>query len=473
MLILASRPSFECSDVLILASRPSFECSDVLILASRPSFECSDVLVLASRPSFGCSDVLILASRPSFECSDVLVLASRPSFGCSDVLVLASQPRFFWTFSPMKPLTWDSGYHFGDPNLYWGDPSYVLEPGDPGYVPPAVPPSPATPKKRTMTNNPIPAAERSILALAEDCADGAATLQDTVGLKQTREADLRALIAALKGNTTATPPTPGFLYTYKQRAMEQETAVSARRVKDEEAKDYLTAARNALVPILGRDPSTEWEQAGFSSPPASSNAVPGTQDGRLACLAALAVYLAQHPTYEIPAGGPRAALTAALTQALHTQLSAARQAANDAGTVQQTALMTKEAAFQTLRRRLIALVDELQLLLADDDPRWETFGLNVPANPRAPDAATNLTLTPAGPGRVLAEWDRGTRSTNDRVLIQVVGVDTDYHEYAKSGGDSQEVIKAQTPGATLKVKIVALNGSLEADSGPEAQLVVV
>ena len=35
----------------------------------------------------------------------------------------------------MKILTWDSGYCWDDPNLRWGNPSYILEPGDPGYVP--------------------------------------------------------------------------------------------------------------------------------------------------------------------------------------------------------------------------------------------------------------------------------------------------------------------------------------------------
>ncbi len=50
----------------------------------------------------------------------------------------------------MKTATWGSGLRWDDPNLRWGDPSYVLEPGDPGYVPPSAPPTtlPATKKKR-------------------------------------------------------------------------------------------------------------------------------------------------------------------------------------------------------------------------------------------------------------------------------------------------------------------------------------
>jgi hypothetical protein len=34
----------------------------------------------------------------------------------------------------MRIAHWDSGLRFDDPNLRWGDPSYLLEPGDPGYV---------------------------------------------------------------------------------------------------------------------------------------------------------------------------------------------------------------------------------------------------------------------------------------------------------------------------------------------------
>jgi hypothetical protein len=44
----------------------------------------------------------------------------------------------------MKIAHWDSEdpeIHFDNPNLIWGDPSYLLEPGDPGYVPPFPPPS--------------------------------------------------------------------------------------------------------------------------------------------------------------------------------------------------------------------------------------------------------------------------------------------------------------------------------------------
>jgi hypothetical protein len=40
----------------------------------------------------------------------------------------------------MKTVTWDSGVSWDDPNLRWGTPAYLLEPGDPGYINTGLPP---------------------------------------------------------------------------------------------------------------------------------------------------------------------------------------------------------------------------------------------------------------------------------------------------------------------------------------------
>lgn len=323
-----------------------------------------------------------------------------------------------------------------------------------------------------MSTNAIPYAEKPLLALAEDCADGCATHEDEVGLKQTKDADLRALITALKGDTTGTPPTPGLIYQHKQREMERAAAENARSIKDAEAKAYLIQARKNLTRFLGDAPSAEWALAGFSSPQGNTNAVPGTQDGRLQCLSMLAVYLNAHPTYAVAAGGAAPEITVARTQSLHMQLSDAREAVNDAKDIQQTALNAKNAGLESLRARLISLVAELKLLLGGSDTRWEVFGLNVPDNPRPPEPATDLVLTPMGSDRLYASWTRGTRSNNDKIFIMVEGADLEYRYIGKSGGDSEEMIKDLSPDRLVKVKIIAVNGSLEAPSGPEAEIVL-
>jgi hypothetical protein len=49
----------------------------------------------------------------------------------------------------MRPVNWDSGVRWGDPNLRWGSPSYLLEPGDPGYM--ADPTSASFPVQKPLT----------------------------------------------------------------------------------------------------------------------------------------------------------------------------------------------------------------------------------------------------------------------------------------------------------------------------------
>jgi hypothetical protein len=50
----------------------------------------------------------------------------------------------------MKVIRFDSGFKWDDPNSRWGDPSYQLEPGDPGYVPPPQPPNQPPKKGKKM-----------------------------------------------------------------------------------------------------------------------------------------------------------------------------------------------------------------------------------------------------------------------------------------------------------------------------------
>ncbi len=46
--------------------------------------------------------------------------------------------------------------HFDNPNLIWSDPSYLREPGDPGYIPPSPPPTPTTKHKMKTPHCPVP-----------------------------------------------------------------------------------------------------------------------------------------------------------------------------------------------------------------------------------------------------------------------------------------------------------------------------
>lgn len=335
-----------------------------------------------------------------------------------------------------------------------------------------------------MSNNPIPHNKQVVLSMAEDAFDGCRSAQDDVGLKQVRDTTLGALITAIKGTPPGSapqpgdppppppaPPVPGLNYLYDAAKVATDAALKARAAKDKEVRLFMVATHKVLETPLGKAWSPEWVLAGFNNEQGST-AVPDTQDKRFNSINTLAIYLAQHPQYEAPASPVQVEVSATRAQALHTQFSDARQAVTDAKRDQNDAKNAREAAYAALRRTLIALVDELTLLLSATDARWELFGLNIPASPRAPDPASNLVLSLAGANRVLAEWKRGTRSDDNRVLIQILGVDADYREYSKSGNSTDELIKDLPSGSTVKVKIIALNGSLEASDGPEAQISV-
>lgn len=53
----------------------------------------------------------------------------------------------------MRIIRYDDGTRWGDPNARWGNPSYLLEPGDPGYTPPAASNQPKPKRRMQVTRN--------------------------------------------------------------------------------------------------------------------------------------------------------------------------------------------------------------------------------------------------------------------------------------------------------------------------------
>lgn len=93
-------------------------------------------------------------------------------------------------------------------------------------------------------------------------------------------------------------------------------------------------------------------------------------------------------------------------------------------------------------------IKELSSLLSADDPRWENFGLNIPANPNPPEPVTAVTLTAVGTGREELAWTAATRATYYRLLVKVDGVDTDFR-FVKRDSDLDHTLTDLTPGTTI------------------------
>jgi hypothetical protein len=138
---------------------------------------------------------------------------------------------------------------------------------------------------------------------------------------------------------------------------------------------------------------------------------------------------------------------------------------------QTVALSNRDAAVGVLRKRVRGLIDELTILLPNDDPRWEDFGLNIPANPRAPEPVKSITATALGNGKIELVTEYATRATRFRVEQFIVGVDTEW-QLKLNAKDLEVVLKGYTVGQVVKLRVVAANDGGNAAPSPEVQVTV-
>ena len=334
--------------------------------------------------------------------------------------------------------TWDSGF--------WDEPSPPLFP--------TAPPKKRRTHPRTMASNPTPDNTDILRALADRMADGCHTHEVSMGILQHKEAAIRAAISAL----VAADLDLGI----KKHAVS--TAYDEVQVADDAGLVVLTNCKLRLGQKLGQRWSSAWEPTGF---PSGSTAIPRTQDERFALLAALKAYFTAVPANESAEMGA----TAALCDAAQLTLSEKRQNVGDAEVSQTSAFTARTAAVDALRRRVRGLINELESLIADDDPRWEAFGLNIPAHPSAPEPVTSLTAAALGNGRIEISYPYATRATRYRIETWIIGVDTEWQNKA-SAKDLEVILKNFTAAQVVKVRVIASNDGGDAAPSPEAQVTV-
>jgi hypothetical protein len=190
-------------------------------------------------------------------------------------------------------------------------------------------------------------------------------------------------------------------------------------------------------------------------------------DERFTLLDSLKNYFTAMPANESADMGA----TAAICLAAWTALSDARQGVVNAESAQTTAFTNRTNAENALRKRVRGLINELGDLIGDDDPRWEDFGLNIPAHPSAPESVASVTLAPASGNRLEVSWPYAVRAIRFIIEIFIVGVDTEWRTGGKSK-DLTTILKGFTAGQTVKVRVVAANDGGNAAPGPEGQAVI-
>ena len=308
--------------------------------------------------------------------------------------------------------------------------------------------------RRTMSNNPTPDNNDILRALADRLADGCHTHEVSIGIAQNTEVKIRAAIAAL----AAAELQVGL----KKAAVS--AAYDVLQTADDAGMEVLAHCKLRLAQKLGQRWSAAWEPTGF---PGQSTAVPTTMDPRFTLLGDLKAYFTAVPANASTDMGA----TAALCDAAWTALSNARQAVADAESAQTTAMNVRRDAVDPLRKRVRGLINELEGLIADDDPRWEAFGLNIPANPSAPETVASVTAAALGNGRIEVSWDYATRAVRFRVETFITAVDLEWQGKG-SFKDLEAILKGFTAGQVVKVRVIAGNDGGDAGPSPEASVTV-
>jgi hypothetical protein len=190
-----------------------------------------------------------------------------------------------------------------------------------------------------------------------------------------------------------------------------------------------------------------WQQIGL----VDSLAVPTTHAGRSVVLHHTAVYFQDHPEAELPSHDLTAAALTALDAAYREALTRVMQCATETALAREVFDEKRKDGQNALR----GLIKELALAMSPGDSRWKGFGFNIPDSPSVPEAVTDLVVAPDVSGIITAQWEPGARAERYHVEVQA-GEDPEFHRVV-TVWDPQAWLTELTPGATVRVRVVAVN----------------
>jgi hypothetical protein len=216
-------------------------------------------------------------------------------------------------------------------------------------------------------------------------------------------------------------------------------------------RDWIMTARNVFIKSFGTRWNTQWAQAGWTD---KTTAIPARQDQQLSLIQRVANFLTTQPGYEVPSLN----VTAHDATNLLTVALTAQQASTDAGIAQKTAGDSRDAAEEILRKSARMLINILHGVLAADDPRWEAFGLVMPAMNTAPGQPVNVTAHLDVTGAIVVTCDAVPLATRYRWRMLLVGVQTEY-VLAASSTEAMAMIKDVAPGQLVRLIVQAVNGT--------------
>ena len=232
--------------------------------------------------------------------------------------------------------------------------------------------------------------------------------------------------------------------------------------KINEAKSFIRVVRDFLKLTFGNSYSDLWTVLGFQD----SLEMPDKIEDVKRMLQAIKLYLANNPDKEVGA-----IITAARAQALMEALLAAQQAIVAQDVTIGLLMEARDAKFETLKKRIGSVYQELRMQFGPLDQRWGNFGFNMPGADETPEMPTGLVATLIGPTAVALKWEAAERAAYYRIYKKVTGVDEVFVAVG-SPADLDFTIEGLPAGATVEIQITAVNTGGES-SRTEAVTVVM
>lgn len=326
-----------------------------------------------------------------------------------------------------------------------------------------------------MSSNATPDNRPVLTALGGKILEGQKSIGAAVGLHHHTAATLAPILYKLTGDPEAAEGSAAFKgsqFLYRECvAATGDAEAELLDLSKGPVKQWLEGYKKVIEGIHGKKANDGWVAAGFGT---GTTAIPEKHDARHALLNAARLYLGSHASYEtsLPQkDGPALAITSAQALALHGQMTAKFSLINARSTEQAECKQARDADVKALYKEVSATIAELRDLLSDTDPRWETFGLNIPARPNPPEGGTGLKLSAAGAGRVLVVWEYAVRAEYYRLFLQRMGVDAEPVNIADPQ-DLEYTIKDLAAGTVIRVYIIPANAGGEGPRSAVAEWTV-
>ncbi len=225
---------------------------------------------------------------------------------------------------------------------------------------------------------------------------------------------------------------------------------------------FLMLGRDILKPVFGNEYSQAFDVLGL----VGSIVIPRTTEELSLVLIKFKAYFTAHPEHEDESRN----ITAAQCQVLYDQLVAAQFNVNTQNDEVEALLNTRDQAAETMRNRIRGLIGELNNTLSPLDPRWLSFGLNMPGATETPDQIEHLQAMFIGPTGVALKWSASARAEYYRVFKKVIGVDEDYVAVG-SPADLDFTIENLPANATVEIQVSAVNNGGESLRSPAVTVV--